>query len=254
MAGCIVLGFCLYAHGNANAQGGTAQAEELTYLEFSAPVSLPGVTLGTGSYMFKRADANNPDVIQVFDRQGTKFYGMWLTVRSQRREPTDTPQVQFIETPEGAPHAIRSWYYPQRQMGHEFIYSKAQAMRLAKSSGEPVLMTDSTAKDPASLQKAEVQTVSPSGEITPFNRSAAENGSQVARADTAPTTTATAAPPVSAAASALVGTAGQTSGASGRPRRESLPQTGSSLWLVGAIALASLTGGMSLRAFAAWRW
>jgi len=190
---------------------------------------------------------------------------MWLTVRSQRTEPTGTPEVRFIETPERAPHAIRSWYYPQRRMGHEFIYSKQEAMQLAKSSGEPVLMTESTAKDPESMQKATVQTVSPSGEITPFNRTSSDDSTtDAARNQQAPAVTQSARaerttePAVTQSARAertngSVGTAGQAPARPAPTRRRSLPQTASNLPLVAAIALASLMGGVTLRALAASR-
>jgi len=251
----MVLVSSLSVISDARAQAGSAEAEERTYLQFSAPIALPGTTLGTGKYLFKRADVNTPDVIQVFDATGTKLYGMWLTARSERRDPTDQPEVRFIETPEKAPHAVRSWYYPQRRMGHEFIYTKEQATRLARASGEPVLMTESTATDAATMQKAEVKTVSPTGEITPFRRNTdGERQAPIARADTPPpasasTATASAAPADRAPAS--VGTAGQASSQPARPRRQSLPQTSSNLWLVGMVALVSLAAGVSLRMLAA---
>jgi hypothetical protein len=46
-----------------------------------------------------------------------------------------------METPEGTPPAIKTWWHPGERTGREFIYPKEQARRLAKSATEPVLTT-----------------------------------------------------------------------------------------------------------------
>ena len=46
-----------------------------------------------------------------------------------------------MEGPETGPQAVKVWFYPGRTVGHEFIYPRAQAMKLAARTGEPVLTT-----------------------------------------------------------------------------------------------------------------
>jgi hypothetical protein len=39
------------------------------------------------------------------------------------------------------PAAIKTWWYPGETTGHEFLYPKTQAVRLAHAASEPVLTT-----------------------------------------------------------------------------------------------------------------
>jgi LPXTG-motif cell wall-anchored protein len=66
---------------------------------------------------------------------------MFFTLPAERLTPASEPEIRFMETPRGAPPAIKTWWYPGETMGHEFIYPKEQAQRLAKAVKEPVLTT-----------------------------------------------------------------------------------------------------------------
>ena len=81
----------------------TAQTlDKRTLFTFSGPVSMPGVTLPAGKYLFRLA---NPDsgrnVVQVLNAEGTKPYGMFFAMRAERFEPAPTPEVRFMETAAG---------------------------------------------------------------------------------------------------------------------------------------------------------
>src|SRR5439155_18644110 len=58
----------------------TAYADEwnkLTYLTFSGPVNMPGITLPAGTYRFELADPDSSRrVVRVSEKDGTKSYGM----------------------------------------------------------------------------------------------------------------------------------------------------------------------------------
>ena len=60
---------------------GTAHADEwnkLTYLTFSGPVQLPGVTLPAGTYRFQLADPDSSRrVVRVSDKDGSTSYGIF---------------------------------------------------------------------------------------------------------------------------------------------------------------------------------
>jgi hypothetical protein len=120
-----------------------ARADEynkLTYLTFSGPVQVPGVTLPAGTYMFKLA---NPEsgrrAIQIWDEKGTKLFTTLLTIPEEAAEAKDEPVVMFSERPSGSPQAVRSWFYPAERTGFEFIYPKSQAMKIAEAANAPVL-------------------------------------------------------------------------------------------------------------------
>ena len=113
---------------------------QLTYFTFSAPVEIPGVALPAGTYMFKLADtADHQNVIQVFSKDGSKVYATFLAIPDERMTATDKPVMTFEETPVGTPEAIKAWFYPDDMIGHEFVYPKDQAQRIAAVTHQPVL-------------------------------------------------------------------------------------------------------------------
>lgn len=124
------------------AQDTGAAVLEKSILNFSAPVELPGMTLPAGTYVFKRPDANSARIIQVFTEDEKKILGTFLTVPTKRLEVTSENVVTFKEAREGAMPAVHYWYYPARETGHEFVYPKDQAMRIASRTGETVLSTE----------------------------------------------------------------------------------------------------------------
>ena len=72
---------------------------KLTLLTFSGPVDVPGITLPAGTYRFQLADpSSGRRVVKVSDKDGTKTYGMFLSIPNQRMTPTNKPVVMFKET------------------------------------------------------------------------------------------------------------------------------------------------------------
>src|SRR5262245_21505996 len=104
---------------------------EQTYLTFSAPVELPGMTLPAGTYTFKLADTPSRNVVQVLSQDEKTIHGQFLFVQAPRRDPTGETVVMFKETAEGATPAVQYWYYPTEGIGKEFIYPKSQALKIA---------------------------------------------------------------------------------------------------------------------------
>src|SRR5258708_4637983 len=195
-----------------------------TILTFSGPVQIPGATLPAGSYVFKLADIpGNRHVVQVFDKDEKHIYTTMLAIPNERLEASDKPIVLFSERPSGSPVAVKVWYYPGERIGNEFVYPKAQAMRIAKASRQSVLAMNNDAnigntagEIPAAANTAEVGRFDEAGTWESDNKAVAVNGSS-----------STAAPaPASRMARA------NTSGTSGsRPARKHLPPTSSSLAL-----------------------
>ena len=217
-----------------------------TILTFSGPVQIPGATLPAGSYVFKLADIpGNRHVVQVFDKDEKKIYTTMLAIPNQRLEPSDKPIVLFSERASGSPQAVKVWYYPGDTIGNEFVYPRAQAMKIAKETHTRVLAMND--------DKAPMNTA---GEIPVEMKTAAlgyfdENGNWVSDTDkpvvmsTAPAATAKAEP---APAPAPVMASTKTAGTSGsRPARKHLPRTSSSLALFELLSGFSLVSGISLR-------
>jgi hypothetical protein len=177
LIGCALAVVALFAVSNARADEYT----KLTYLTFSGPVQLPGITLPGGTYMFKLADPDSGRrVLQVWDKDGMKLYTTLLTIPDEKMEASDKPVVMFSERPAGQPQAIKSWFYPDERIGQEFVYPKSQAMQIAKENHASVLSySDDSAKnnDASSLHSAKIGRVDENGQAVEEGKTAENHAS-----------------------------------------------------------------------------
>jgi hypothetical protein len=140
-------------------------ADNRTFFTFNQPITLPGVTLPAGTYLFRNPDINTArQVVQVLSDDGKQAYAMLLTIPVQRTEPAAEPEIRFMETPEGHAPAIKAWWYPGNTIGWEFIYPREQALKLAKAASGSVLTTTSAHNDTTDEMKtADLARVTGSG-------------------------------------------------------------------------------------------
>ena len=203
-----------------------------TVVTFSGPVEIPGVhltgwaILPAGTYVFKILDSSSDrHIVQIFNKEETTIYATILAIPNYRLKATDKTVITFAERPAGQPEALRAWFYPGRNWGEEFVYTKAKAMEIAKATNTPVLYSEveipveaaepiRTADAPvvAQLRQAPVMAIQPSGEPV-----------QMAEVVTAPP------------AEVLVASA------------KELPATASDVPLIGLFGLMSLFAAFSLR-------
>ena len=151
-----------------------------TKVTFSEPVEIPGVgaqILPAGTYVFQLVDSpSNRHIVRVFNEDMTHVYATILAIPNYRWRATDKTVMTFRERAAGQPQAIRTWFYPGRQWGDEFVYPRSRAVVLAKEINEPVLaLPDELATNivapvkaadeaPAELLAAPVVAVKPTGE------------------------------------------------------------------------------------------
>ena len=231
--------------------------DKRTLFTFSGPITLPGVTLPAGQYLFRLADPNSSrKVVQVLNADGTKPYGMFFTMAAERFEPASTPEIRFMETASGTPAAIKTWWYPGERTGYEFIYPKEQARRLAMGASQPVLTTHAQTTMTEQTNTADLSRVSSGGQETQVNASAAptaatpsgttQEGQIASSSLSIPTPSIPAvgsAPAVTQTASAL----SQSSAA--QPKRTRLPRTATQLPLVAMVGTLALLSAATL-----WYW
>jgi hypothetical protein len=175
----------------------TAQepTNQITYFTFSAPFELPGgKTLPAGKYVFKIVDSpSNRHVVQVMSEDQQTMHATVMAIPAQRQDPADEPEVRFMEAAANAAPAIRTWWYPGRSIGHEFIYPKDHARRLAANqTGEGVLTTAGDAVGDDAMKSVDLARIGANGEETAWaaeNRNA-ENAQSSAAAQSAQTTAA----------------------------------------------------------------
>jgi hypothetical protein len=238
----------------------TAQpADRTTYVTFSGPVSIPGATLPAGTYTFRIADSPaNRHIVQILDRDGSKVFATLLAVPAERPQPSGEPVITFKETPSDRPPAVRYWYYAGEKDGNELVYPKAQAMMIARASGEPVMSVDSDSNDIEAWKKGEVSRVTsdstqPTSASTPTTAPSTAAPTTTAPTTSQPTTTQptttppttaepTATAPTATAPSAAAPQSEQPVGTSGRSDASALPRTASDLPMTGLIGLLALLG------------
>jgi hypothetical protein len=121
---------------------------EKTVITFSGPVEIPGVhlkgwgVLPAGTYVFKLVDSQSDrHIVQIFSADEKTVYATILAIPNYRLKVTGKTVITFRERPAGEPEALRAWFYPGKNWGEEFVYPKAIAIEIAKSTGTAVLFT-----------------------------------------------------------------------------------------------------------------
>lgn len=177
----VAMVFCLTLVAMTFAPSVTADDwNKKTKVTFSEPVEIPGVgaqILPAGTYVFQLVDSpSNRHIVRVFNEDMTHVYATILAIPNYRWRATDKTVMTFRERAAGQPQAIRTWFYPGRQWGDEFVYPRSRAVVLAKEINEPVLaLPDELATSivapvkaadeaPAELLAAPVVAVKPTGE------------------------------------------------------------------------------------------
>jgi LPXTG-motif cell wall-anchored protein len=177
--------FCLALTGAVFSPAANADDwNRKTVMTFSGPVEIPGVhlkgwgVLPAGTYVFKIVDsASDRHIVQIFNETETQVYATILAIPNYRLKATDKTVVTFRERPAGEPEALRAWFYPGRNWGEEFVYPKAKAVELAKTTNTPVLysvadlpvevdtpMLPVSAPEVAQLKQVPIKAIQPTGE------------------------------------------------------------------------------------------
>src|SRR6266849_2510618 len=113
--------------------------DQKSVFTFSGPVEIPGKVLPSGTYVFKLADSpSDRNIVQVFNKDEKHLSATFLAIPDYRLQPAGKTIITFEERPAGSPEAVRAWFYPGENYGHEFVYPKPKALELAKVNNTPV--------------------------------------------------------------------------------------------------------------------
>jgi hypothetical protein len=247
-----------------------------TIMTFSNPVELPGLRLEAGTYVFRLADTQLRNIIQVLPQDEKDVLGQWLFVPAERQEVTGDTVVTFRETAANTTPAVQFWYYPGEKIGKEFVYPKDQAMRIAQRTGVAVMTEDGpvTAEANVAAQTSEPAPVQVQAEaqVAP----AQETAAAAEATSTTGVVEGNGPPADDTRAEVAVGTSGQAETTSVRQEAtmaqnttqapapapapapaaaaadtdaSELPATASPLALSGLLGLLSLIGAAGIRAF-----
>ncbi|HXA65341.1 MAG TPA: hypothetical protein VNV82_09320 [Bryobacteraceae bacterium] len=113
--------------------------DQKTVFTFSGPVEIPGQVLPAGTYVFKLADSpSDRNIVQVLSKDERHLFGTFLAIPDYRLQPAGRTIITFEERPPGSPEAVKAWFYPGENYGHDFVYPKPKALELAKVNNTPV--------------------------------------------------------------------------------------------------------------------
>jgi len=125
---------------------GARGAGRQTLFSTNEPLEVPGRILEPGNYVFKLIETENQrNVLQVFETvqlwtgDESHLLSTLLTMPNYDAPTTDKTVFAFFERGPKQPKALRIWFSPSRNYGHEFAYPRGQAVELAKSIGRGVL-------------------------------------------------------------------------------------------------------------------
>ncbi len=216
----------------------TARAGEwdkLTVLTFPNSVQVPGAVLGPGTYVFKLADGpSNRDIVQIFNHDQSGLITTILAVPDFRLDANDGSVIRFAERPADQPPAIAEWFYPGDNFGQEFIYPNSQPAQMAQvnASEMPAAQSDQPASQSQSTPAVTPQTTAPQT-TAPQTGSTPATTPDTSAGQTNANSTATPAPADNPTTSTT--------------NSAQLPQTASSLPLIGLSGLLCVAVGLVLR-------
>jgi hypothetical protein len=102
----------------------TNDLDRMTFVKFSRPVGLPGVALGTGTYVFELPDPIGAfDVVRITSLDRRRVYLTAFTRIVDRPKDLRPDQtISFGEAAPNTPQPIKVWWPTGESTGREFIY------------------------------------------------------------------------------------------------------------------------------------
>ena len=201
-----------------------------TVMTINEPLQVPKMVLQPGTYVLKLLDSpSDRHIVQIFDEKEKHLITTILAIPNYRLKVRGKTEFGFWETPAGQPRALRAWFYPGDNFGHEFAYEPKMSTQIAAYSKETVPTTYATSDEELATAKVE-----PKYEPEPDTKTTTATTTEVER-KTEPEVIAQVTPaPVPEPAPAVVEQAD-------RPQAvTTLPQTASNYPLIALIGLLSL--------------
>ena len=116
------------------------EMDQSTKITFSQPVQIPGQVLPAGTYLFKLADSDDVNLVQIFNADGTRLRATVQTIEAEREEDaTGDTVIIMAEQAAGRPEALLKWFYAGDTEGHEFVYSDDEEKQLTRDQQQTIL-------------------------------------------------------------------------------------------------------------------
>jgi hypothetical protein len=110
-------------------------------------MQVPKKVLEPGKYVFKLADSQSDrHIVQIFSEDEKHLITTILAIPNYRLKVRGKSEFGFWETPAGQPRALRAWFYPGDNFGHEFAYPPSTSTEITTYAKQtpPVTYSEST--------------------------------------------------------------------------------------------------------------
>jgi hypothetical protein len=122
--------------------------DEATLIGFQKPVRIPSRVLPAGTYLFRSVPAlsdSSYGVVRIYNADGSIIYGTFLTKYIERPDRSVATQLSLaLPSLQRQPLTLLAWFYPRSSTGHEFVYARDEASRIAKEREVTLMATPDT--------------------------------------------------------------------------------------------------------------
>ncbi len=153
----LILSISFFVAMFAAGAGADTKFSKRTVVTFNQPVEIPGQVLSSGTYtieLFESFGARH--IVRIYNQDRSKLIATVLAIPNQRIKPTAENVMKFAERPGNSPDALKAWFYPGENFGHEFVYPKTRAVELAQVTHEPV---PAIATEPAPIEELKTEPI-----------------------------------------------------------------------------------------------
>jgi LPXTG-motif cell wall-anchored protein len=232
LAGCFII-----LSGSLIPATGTDDWNQKERLTFEHPFEVPGGTvLPAGTYVFRVADSQGDrHIVQIFSENQQELLATLHAIPDFRANAEGQPSITFERRTADGPVALMKWFYPDRRVGHQFVYPKTEPQQMARVT-EPSRPMESSISQQPIQQPAEPE---PEYAVsTEHSNPEPEEGQATERSETTST---------SEMAMQERREPEQTPGESSIPA--TLPRTGSSLPFAALAGILLLAGSAAIRLY-----
>ena len=161
----------------------SARADEFnlkTFITVNQPIQVPGAVLQPNvKYVFRRLDGNagTNHVVRVLNEDQSQVISTFFAASAWRLEPEGDTVMTFYETASGYPKPVKTWFYPGRLDGFEFMYSKEEKAQIAAHMGgaaATVQTAEATEPESFAIEPSTEQTVTQESTVAEVQEPAQE--------------------------------------------------------------------------------
>jgi hypothetical protein len=164
--GAVLLGIALLTAGAGYFAAHADEWDKTTKITFKEPVQVPGAVLPAGTYIFRLYDSpSNRHIVRIFKEDQTTLVTTILAIPNYRLEAADKTILTYSERPANEPEALNAWFYPGDNSGQQFVYPKSRAAELSRLNHVEVPSSGSEEAYPSNVEQTSTPVASQKTEV-----------------------------------------------------------------------------------------